>query len=132
MAGALVAEYVDIKGLSAEYVSAAGRDKLLDEAVKFMHFALLRDLRPPWLEQAFPKALPGDEVLSTSARPSSSPERRRASQRPSRWRKPQFARLPPALTTTGHRISYSSPYAGAVAAGGLPLTASDRLHRCRR
>ena len=35
-----------------------------------MHLVLLRDLTPPWVCQQFPKALPGDSLLSKLTRPS--------------------------------------------------------------
>ena len=49
---------------------AAKEGQLLDEAIKFAHLALLRDLGPPWLEKAFPQALPGSGMLARLTRPS--------------------------------------------------------------
>ena len=46
------------------------RASLFDEAIKYLHMILLRDLRPPWLSQNFPQALPGDGILSLFTRPS--------------------------------------------------------------
>ena len=43
---------------------------MANEAVKFMHLVLLRDLRPPWLDHDFPHALPGEGLLARFTRPS--------------------------------------------------------------
>ena len=69
-ADALVEEYIQVKGLSAEYVDATDQQRLIEEAVQFIHLVLLRDLRPPWLEHNFPQALPGEGLLSRFTRPS--------------------------------------------------------------
>ena len=66
----LVQEYIEVKGLTPEYVDAKGKRQLANEAVKFMHLVLLRDLRPPWLDHDFPHALPGEGRLARFTRPS--------------------------------------------------------------
>ena len=66
----LVQEYIEVKGLTPEYVDATGKQQLANEAVKFMHLVLLRDLRPPWLDHDFPQALPGEGLLARFTRPS--------------------------------------------------------------
>ena len=61
----LVAEYVAVKGLGdAAQLDEAAVSVLFDEAVKYLHVMLLRDLRPPWLMHKFPQALPGEGLLS--------------------------------------------------------------------
>ena len=65
---AVVKEYIQVKGLSAAYVDKKGKERVLEEAVRFIQVLLLRDLRPPWLEYAFPQALPGGGVLSRLTR----------------------------------------------------------------
>ena len=66
----LVEDYIEAVGLSTAYVSSKSEQELLDEAVKCVTLVLLRDMRPPWLDHAFPQALPGDGLLSKFTRPS--------------------------------------------------------------
>ena len=62
-------EYIQVKGLSAAYVNAKGKERVLEEAVRFIQLVLLTDLRPPWLTHNFPQALPVGGVLSRFTRP---------------------------------------------------------------
>ena len=62
-------EYIHVKGLTAAYVEAKGKQRVLEEAVQFIQLVLLTDLRPPWLTHDFPQALLGGGVLSRFARP---------------------------------------------------------------
>ena len=66
---AIVEEYAQVKGLPPGDVDIKGKDQVLHEAVQFMQLLLLRDLRPPWVVDAFPQALPGEGVLSRYTRP---------------------------------------------------------------
>jgi len=50
-------------------VSRASRQTLTDEAVRHLHALLLQDLRPPWMTDDFPQALPGCSTLSRYSRP---------------------------------------------------------------
>ena len=58
-----------------EYCDAVGEERqqatpeLVNAAVRLLHKVLLRDLRPPWADQAFPHPLPGDGLLSRYTRP---------------------------------------------------------------
>ena len=67
---ALVAEYIDLKGLTTECVEQRGPRRMMREAINFMHLLLLRDLTPPWVMQQFPQALPAGGLLSKFTRPS--------------------------------------------------------------
>ena len=44
-------------------------DSLFREAVRYLQVCLLSDLRPPWADDRFPQALPGDATLSRYTRP---------------------------------------------------------------
>ncbi|CAK0833447.1 unnamed protein product [Prorocentrum cordatum] len=66
----LVEDYIEAVGLSTTYVSSMTKQELLDEAAKCATLALPGDMRPPWLDHAFPQALPGDGFLSEFTRPS--------------------------------------------------------------
>ncbi|CAK0842096.1 unnamed protein product, partial [Prorocentrum cordatum] len=66
----LVEDYIEAVGLSTAHVSSKTKQELLDEAAKCATLALLWDMRPPWLDHAFPRALPGDGLLSKFTRPS--------------------------------------------------------------
>ncbi len=66
----LVAEYVDLRGLPTQYVAEKGPERMKKEAINFMHLLLLRDMTPPWVAHQFPRALPGDGLLSKFTRPS--------------------------------------------------------------
>ena len=54
----------------AEYVAAnelghlAATKENVDAAIRYLYKLLLRDLRPPWLTDTFPQALPGGGTLS--------------------------------------------------------------------
>ena len=67
---ALVAEYIDLRGLTTQYVAERGPKRMMKEAINFMHLLLLKDVTPPWITQQFPQALPGDGLLSKFTRPS--------------------------------------------------------------
>ena len=49
---ALVERYIQVKGLTADYVQAKGKRRMLEEAVQFVQVMVLMDLRPPWLTDA--------------------------------------------------------------------------------
>ncbi|CAK0889554.1 unnamed protein product, partial [Prorocentrum cordatum] len=66
----LVEDYIEAVGLSTAYVSSKTKQEMLGEAVKCATLALLRDMRPPWLDHVFPQALPGAGLLSKFTRPS--------------------------------------------------------------
>ncbi|CAK0874574.1 unnamed protein product, partial [Prorocentrum cordatum] len=66
----IVEDYIEAVGLSTAYVSSKTKQALLDEAAKCATLALLRDMRPPWLDRVFPRALPGGGLLSKFTRPS--------------------------------------------------------------
>ena len=66
---ALVEEHTQVKGLTAAYVEAKGKHRVLEEAVQFIQLVLQTELRPPWLIHDFPQALPGGGVLSRFTRP---------------------------------------------------------------
>ncbi|CAK0799542.1 unnamed protein product [Prorocentrum cordatum] len=68
--GALVAEYIDLRGLTTQRVEERGPKRMMKEAINFMRPLLLRDLTPPWITEQFPQALPGDGLLSKFTRPS--------------------------------------------------------------
>ena len=69
-ADALVRDYVVANRVPAERAQNAPPQELFSEALRFMYKVLMRDLRPPWLDQTFSQALPGDAVLSRFTRPS--------------------------------------------------------------
>ena len=66
----LVDDYVKFNNFSDDYVKSLTKERLVDDAIHFVNRLLLQDLRPPWLQQDFPQALPGDGVLSKCTRPS--------------------------------------------------------------
>ena len=61
--------------LIEEYAAVHNLDPLpdnkesLDAATRYLYKLLLSDLRPPWLTEAFPQALPGNSLLSRYSRP---------------------------------------------------------------
>ena len=69
-ADALVRDYVLANRVPGKRAQSTPKGQLFREAVRFMYKVLMRDLRPPWLDHAFPQALPGDGVLSRFTRPS--------------------------------------------------------------
>ena len=44
-------------------------DDLFKEAVRYVAYCNLIDMRPPWLEATFSQALPGDGLLSQFTKP---------------------------------------------------------------
>ncbi|CAK0898337.1 unnamed protein product, partial [Prorocentrum cordatum] len=64
----LVGESAQVKGLPRGCVAGKSKRELPDGAVHFAQLVLLGDLRPPWLTQDSPRALPGKGVLSRFAK----------------------------------------------------------------
>ena len=64
-----IADYFDLQGLATECVIRQWPKIMLHDAFEFMHVVLPRDMCPPWFGQRFPKALPGDGMLSKLTRP---------------------------------------------------------------
>jgi hypothetical protein len=50
-------------------VDTAAGSNSVDAAVRHLHALILQDLRPPWIDESFPQALPGDATVSRYSRP---------------------------------------------------------------
>ena len=62
----LVKEYALVMGLHEVDETS---DSLFRTAVRYLQVCLLSDLRPPWAENRFPQALPGNATLTRYTRP---------------------------------------------------------------
>jgi len=64
----LVQEYTTLLGLNMPTTDYE-MTRMFDTALQYVHVNLLQDLSPPWLENDFPQALPGEGVLSRYLKP---------------------------------------------------------------